>query len=332
MIQIGIIGAGRIAHVHARSVSAHPNAQLVVVSDPVEQAGKSLAQATGARWTASADELIADPEVQAIIICSPTPFHAEQILAAAKAGKPVLCEKPVAMDTETVDQLEKELEKLHLDPTVMIGFNRRFDPSFAKVHDLVTDGTIGKVEQVTIISRDPAAPPAEYIANSGGIFKDMTIHDFDMARFFLGEVTSVVAVGQNLDPALKETGDFDGAVITLMNDEGASATITNSRHCSSGYDQRLEVFGDKATVNADNVRPTTVTVSTGAATDSRDPYLDFFLTRYEAAYTAELNEFLAAIEEGRSPSPSLHDGRRALEIAEAAELSARSHSVVHMKN
>lgn len=328
MIKIGIIGAGRIAHVHARSVSAHPNATLVAITDPVEHAASALAQQTGARWTTSADELIADPEVEAIIICSPTPFHAEQILAGVKAGKPVLCEKPVAMDTDTVYQLEKNLEGL--DPTVMMGFNRRFDPSFAKIHDLVDDGTVGKVEQVTIISRDPAAPPPEYIATSGGIFKDMTIHDFDMARFFLGDITSVVAIGQNLDPALKDTGDFDGAIITLTNAEGTTATITNSRHCSSGYDQRLEVFGDRATVNADNIRPTTVSVSTGTATAAKDPYLDFFLTRYEAAYSAELDEFLAAITQGRKPSPDVTDGRKALEIAEAAETSARTGTIVHL--
>lgn len=326
MIKIGIIGAGRIAHVHARSVAAHPNASLVVVSDPAEQAASVLARAYNARWTLSADDVFADPEVDAVIICSPTSYHAEQILAAAQVGKPALCEKPVAMDIATVDQLEKDLEGL--DPVVMMGFNRRFDPSFAQMQDLVVDGTIGKVEQVTIISRDPAAPPVEYIASSGGIFKDMTIHDFDTARFFLGDIVTVVAIGQNLDPALKDTGDYDGAVITLTNAEGATATITNSRHCASGYDQRLEVFGDRGTLNADNVRPTTVRLSTDSSTDAQDPYLDFFLTRYEAAYSAELSAFLEAIESGRAPSPGLTDGRKALELAEAAEKSARTGTIV----
>lgn len=326
MIKIGIIGAGRIAQVHARSVSAHPDATLVVISDPIEQAAASLAARYGARFTVSADDVLTDPEVDAVIICSPTPFHPEQILAAVKAGKPVLCEKPVAMDIETVDQLEKDLEGLN--PVVMIGFNRRFDPSFQKIHELAANGTVGKVEQVTIISRDPAAPPVEYIASSGGIFKDMTIHDFDTARYFLGDVVSVVAIGQNLDPALKDSGDFDGAIVTLANAEGATATITNSRHCASGYDQRLEVFGDRATVNADNVRPTTVRVSTSDLTDAQDPYLDFFLARYEQAYTNELSEFLSAIAEGREPSPTIEDGRKALIIAEAAEKSARTGTII----
>ena len=328
MIKIGIIGAGRIARVHTRAVAAHPNATLVVVSDPVEEAGTALAQEYGARWTSNAEDVIADPEVDAVIICSPTPFHAEQILAAARAGKPVLCEKPVAMDVETIDQLEKDLEGL--DPVVMIGFNRRFDPSFAQIHDMVSDGTIGKVEQVTIISRDPALPSLDYIATSGGIFKDMTIHDFDTARFFLGDITSIVAIGQHLDPIMKDTGDYDGVVITLTNAAGATATITNSRHCASGYDQRLEVFGDRGTLNADNIRPTTVRLSTDTSTDAQDPYLDFFLTRYEAAYSAELSEFLSAIESGRAPSPSIADGKKAQLLAEAAEESARTGTIVRL--
>lgn len=321
-MRIGILGAGRIAKVHARSIAAHPGASVAMIADPCEDAARELADAHGARHTADPGEVINDLEVDAVIICSPTPLHAEQILASAKVGKPVLCEKPIAMDTETIDKLFADLEGP--DPQVMLGFNRRFDPSFAKVRRLVDDGVIGKVEQVTIISRDPAAPPREYLASSGGIFKDMTIHDFDMARFFLGDIATVFAVGQNLDPELADSGDFDGAIITLTNADGVTATITNSRHCSAGYDQRLEVFGDKATVNADNIRETTVQVSTGEATDAKDPYLDFFLERYDAAYRLELAEFIDAVENKRTPSPTLKDGAAALAIAEAAEKSART--------
>lgn len=230
------------------------------------------------------------------------------------------------METPAVNELLSQLEGLN--PLVMLGFNRRFDPSFATMHAMVSDGAVGDVEQVTIISRDPAAPPAEYIASSGGIFKDMTIHDFDTARFFLGDIVSVVAVGQNLDPALADTGDFDGCVITLTNADGATATITNSRHCASGYDQRLEVFGNKGMLNADNLRPTTVRRSDGNVTDAQDPYLDFFLSRYEAAYTNELGEFLTAITQNRMPSPSIADGAAALRLAEAAEESARTGRIV----
>lgn len=325
-MRIGLIGAGRIANVHARSLHQTDDATLVAVTDPNDEACNQLATRYGLKRHESAESMFADDEIDAVVICSPTPQHIEHILGATRAGKPALCEKPVAMETSSVLKLNKELEGL--DPIVMLGFNRRFDPSFARVHELVEGGAVGKVEQVTIISRDPAAPPREYIATSGGIFKDMTIHDFDMARFFLGDIVTVAAIGQNLDPELADTGDFDGAVITLTNSDGAAATIVNSRHCASGYDQRLEVFGCSGTIEADNLRPTTVRVSGKDATASLDPYLDFFLTRYEAAYARELAEFLAAIEEGRSPSPNIEDGAKALRIAEAAEESARTGTIV----
>lgn len=326
MIRIGLVGAGRIAQVHARTIAAHPEAELVLVGDPYEPAVTALAQKYGARYCLDPDEVFTDDDVDAVIICSPTPMHVDHILKAAKAGKPALCEKPVAMETETVKKLVEELKGI--EHTTMLGFNRRFDPTFAKMHQLVSQGVVGNVEQVTIISRDPAAPPKDYIAVSGGIFKDMTIHDFDTARFFLGDIVSVFAVGQNLDPDLVDTGDFDAAVITLTNAEGKTATITNSRHCSSGYDQRLEVFGDKATLNGENLRADQIRVSNGQYTDAKSVYLDFFLERYEEAYASELAEFFAAIKEKRAPSTSIDDGAKALAIAEAAELSARTGKVV----
>ena len=328
MLRIGLIGAGRIAHVHARSVSSNPDATLSIVADVVLDAAQSLADTYGARATQDIDSVFTDDQVDAVIICSPTPLHVDHIVKAAQAGKPALCEKPVAMDSAAVEELHQRLEGL--DPLVMMGFNRRFDPSFHAIHDIVENGGIGDLEQVTIISRDPAAPPKSYIAVSGGIFKDMTIHDFDTARYFLGDIVSVSAVGQNLDPELADTGDFDGAVVTLVNARGTVATITNSRHCAPGYDQRLEAFGSTGVLNADNVRPTTVRRSTSEVTDAQDPYLDFFLTRYEQAYTHELNEFIAAIQEGRTPSPSIEDGVKALRLAEAAEQAARTGTVVSL--
>lgn len=328
MLKIGLIGAGRIGQVHARSVAAHPQASLSVVADVNLAGASSLASAYGARATDDIDSVFSAADVDAVIICSPTPLHVPHILAAARAGKPALCEKPVAMETAAVEQLRRDLEGL--DPQVMLGFNRRFDPSFRAIHQAVTAGEIGTLEQLTIISRDPAAPPKEYIAVSGGIFKDMTIHDFDMARYFLGDIVAVSAVGQNLDPDLADTGDFDGAVITLINAEGKSATITNSRHCATGYDQRLEAFGTDGALFADNVRATTVRRSTAAVSDAQDPYLDFFLQRYEAAYAAELGEFIAAVTEGRRPGPDIEDGAAALRIAEAAAESALSGAVVRL--
>ena len=326
MIRIGIIGAGRIGQVHARSVAGNPDTQLSVVADLNEDAAKAVADPQGARTTTDIDSVFTADDVDAVIICSPTPLHVPHILAAVEAGKPALCEKPVAMEMDAVNDLLAKLEGK--DYKVLMGFNRRFDPSFRKINDETNKGTIGQLEQLTIISRDPAAPPKEYIAVSGGVFKDMTIHDFDMARFFLGDIKSVVAIGQNLDPELADTGDFDGAVITLTNAEGHTATITNSRHCASGYDQRLEAFGTEGALFAENIRPTTVRLSNAEVTDAQEPYLDFFLERYEAAYEAELAELVAAINENRAPSPSVVDGAEALRIAEAAATSAKEGRIV----
>ncbi len=331
MIGIGLIGAGRIARVHARSVAQNPATRLALVGDVIAASAEEVATAYGARSTADVDAVFTDPDVDAVIICSPTPLHVDHIVAAARAGKPALCEKPVAMDLAAVDGLRARLAELDGPaPIVMMGFNRRFDPSFSAIHAAVAAGEIGPLEQLTIVSRDPSAPPKEYIAVSGGIFKDMTIHDFDMARFFLGDIATVSALGQHLDPELADTGDYDGAVITLTSAAGASATITNSRHCASGYDQRLEAFGTLGSLTADNVRPTTVRRNTAIVTEAQDPYLDFFLQRYEAAYANELNAFVDAVQSGVAPNPSIEDGAAALSVAEAAAESARTGAVIHL--
>ena len=331
MLRIGIIGAGRIGRVHARSVAAHPQAKLTLIADPMLDSAKEVAQAYGAEATSEANDVFASDNVDAIIICSPTPLHGDHIVAAAVAGKPALCEKPLAMDSESVAQIRERLEAQGTpNPQVMLGFNRRFDPSFSAIHEAVEAGEIGQLEQLTIISRDPDAPPKEYIAVSGGIFKDMTIHDFDMVRHFLGDIKTVTAVGQNLEPELADTGDFDGVVVTLQNEAGRSATITNSRHCASGYDQRLEAFGSEGALFAENIRPTTVRRSNKQVTDAQDPYLDFFLERYEAAYARELSAFIDAITDGRVPSPGIEDGAQALRLAEAAEKAAKEGVVVRL--
>ena len=322
MLRIAVIGAGRIGQVHAKTIAAHPRAELAVVCDPVEEAAVALAQSHGARSCARPEEVFADPEVDAVIVGSPTPFHIPHLLAAARAGKAVLCEKPIALDMKDVEAARAELEAVTVP--VMFGFNRRFDPSFAAVRAAVKAGRIGELEQLTIISRDPAAPPVDYIKVSGGIFRDMTIHDFDTARFFLGDIVEVYAAGQNLDPAIKDTGDFDAAVVTLRAASGAVATIINNRHCASGYDQRLEASGPKGALFAENIRPTTVRLSNAEVTDAQEPYLDFFLERYDDAYRLELSAFIEAVEEGTTPPTSIEDAVQALRLAEAATESARS--------
>ncbi|QDB79670.1 inositol 2-dehydrogenase [Georgenia wutianyii] len=320
MVRIAVIGAGRIGAVHAATVARHPRAELRVVHDPVGDAAARLAALHGARVAADVSDVHAAEDVDAVIVASPTPLHVEHVVGAVRAGKAVLCEKPVDLDLARVDAcLAAVAGQEH---RVMVGFNRRFDPTFAEVHARVAAGEIGPLEQLTIISRDPAPPPVGYLAQSGGIFRDMTIHDLDTARFFLGEIVEVHAVGQRLDPVVVAAGDLDGAVTTLVAASGAVATIVNSRHCATGYDQRLEAFGPRGTLEALNHTATAVRSSTATTSGAAGRYLDFFLQRYAEAYTRELDHFVDAVREGRAPSPSLADGRAALVLADAATRSA----------
>ena len=327
-MRIGIIGAGRISKVHARAVAAHPEAELVLVADPVLSAAQALVAQYGGRATDDPDQVLTGVDIDAVIICSPTTLHAQQVLTAVRAGKPVLCEKPVAATVAEARELEQALAGM--DARVMVGFNRRFDPSFAAAKAAALAGKLGEVEQVTITSRDPAAPSKEYIATSGGIFKDMSIHDLDMAQFLIGEIAQLSAVGMNMDPDLVETGDFDGAVVTLVSKTGKVATVINSRHCATGYDQRLEIFGQAGSAVVDNLRPTALALNTAEYSGAQDPYLDFFLDRYVEAYALELAAFIEAVQAGSPLSPSLHDGVVALELAAAAEQAARTNSTVFL--
>ncbi len=320
MVRFAVIGAGRIGAVHAATVARHPEAELRVVYDPVGDSAARLAALHGGRATEDLAEVYAADDVDAVIIASPTPLHVEQIIDSVRAGKAVLCEKPVDLDLARVDEcLEAVRGQEH---RVMVGFNRRFDPTFAEIHARVGEGEVGPVEQLTIISRDPAPPPVSYLAQSGGIFRDMTIHDLDTARFFLGEIVAVQAVGQQLDPAVAAAGDFDAAVTTLVAAGGAVATIINSRHCATGYDQRLEAFGPRGALEAVNHTATAVRSSTATSSGAAGAYLDFFLQRYAEAYSRELGHFIDCVREGRAPATTLADGRAALVLADAATRSA----------
>jgi myo-inositol 2-dehydrogenase/D-chiro-inositol 1-dehydrogenase len=321
MIRIAIIGAGRIGHVHARAVAAHPQAELVLVCDPFEKNARELSAQYGVRYCLDPAEVFAAGEVDAVIIGSPTRFHVDHILAAVRAGKKVMSEKPIALDLESAKRCIDELGDAA--DNVMMGFNRRFDPSFAEIHRRVADGEIGDLQQLIVISRDPAAPPAEYVAGSGGIFKDMTIHDFDTVRFFLGDIAEVTAVGTNVDEAIKAQGDFDQVLVTLKSADGRLATIVNSRSCAFGYDQRLEAFGADGMLSADNLTDTSVRKASATQTEAKSAVMDFFLTRYEDAYRIELGRFIEAATEGAPASPSVRDGYAALQLAEAASISAK---------
>ena len=241
------------------------------------------------------------------------------------AGRKVLCEKPIDLDVDQIDALWAEIAPRA--PFVMLGFNRRFDPTFREVHERVQAGEIGPIRALRVTSRDPQPPPAAYLAISGGMFRDMTIHDFDMARFFLGEIIEVQAMASsNQDPVFVEAGDHAQAVVSMRNRDGALCTIVNSRSCAFGYDQRLEAFGDLGSLEAGNLTATAVRASNARQTEAAGPALDFFLERYLPAYEAELAEFVAAIKEDRAPSVGFADGRAALVLAEAA-----AESVAHAR-
>jgi myo-inositol 2-dehydrogenase / D-chiro-inositol 1-dehydrogenase len=317
MIRFGVIGAGRIGKVHAATIAANPKAQLAYIADALPKTAEELAAKHGAK-VASIDDIMKAKDVDAVLIGSPTSFHAEQIQSASNAGKAIMCEKPVSLDVKTIQDTLKIVEKNK--STLMIGFNRRFDPHFADLEKRLRRGDVGTIEIVTVISRDPGPPPVEYIKGSGGIFRDMMIHDFDMARFLMGEEFVVVnALGAALvDKAIGEAGDVDTAAVQMQTKSGKIAVITNSRRATYGYDQRMEVHGSKGMAHAKNVHNTTVEVLSDAGY-VQDPIQNFFLERYSAAYANELNTFIAAVESGnRDPKPNGFDGLQAQILADAA--------------
>jgi len=316
-IRFGVIGAGRIGKVHARTIATNPKAKLSYIADALPKAAQDLANTHGAK-VATVDEIMKATDVDAVLIGSPTGFHAEQIQAASKAGKAIMCEKPVSL---SVAMIEETLKVVAANKSIlMIGFNRRFDPNFAELEGRIRRGDIGAIELVTVISRDPAPPPAEYVKGSGGLFRDMMIHDFDMARFLMGEEFIVVnALGAALvDKAIGTAGDVDTAAVQMQTQSGRIAVITNSRRATYGYDQRMEVHGSKGMIHARNVHNTTVEVLDQSGYQA-DPIQNFFLERYGAAYANELNTFIAAVESGhRDPRPNGFDGLQAQKLADAA--------------
>ena len=319
MIRFGILGAGRIGKVHAATIAASKGAKVAFVADAMAKAAADLAASVGAK-TAGVEEIIASKDVDAILIATPTGTHADLIEAASNAGKAILCEKPVSLSVERIEKCLKVVEKNKSN--LMIGFNRRFDPNFANLQSRIRNGDIGNVELATIISRDPAPPPAEYVKGSGGLFRDMMIHDFDMARFLVGEEFVVVhALGSALvDKAIGEAGDVDTASVQMQTASGKIAVITNSRRATYGYDQRMEVHGSKGMLRAGNVHNTTVELANGDGFKG-DPVLNFFTERYGAAYANEVNSFIDGIAKGVSSRPNGHDGLQAQKLADAATKS-----------
>ena len=326
-IRIGLIGTGRIGQVHAATVAASANAELTWVCDVFVEGAEKTAAQYGGKVTADPSVVFASGEVDAVIVASPTSTHVDLISQAIDAGVHVLCEKPIDLDITRVDALRAKAATATVK--IALGFNRRFDQQFSEIQKRVAAGEIGNLEQVTIISRDPAPAPKAYLEVSGGIFRDMTIHDFDMARFFVPNITEVTAVGANsFSDDIKSIGDFDSVVVTLKGANNELISITNSRHASYGYDQRLEAFGSKGALLATNVAPTTVKLYNDSVVEARAPYMEFFLERYAYAYSHELEQFILSIANGEVLNPTFEDGRAALILADAAQLSAETGKTV----
>ena len=321
-LSVGLIGAGRIGTLHAEHLSRRiPRATLAMVTDIDADAAKRCAERCGApRVSSDSRDVLADPDIQAVVISSPTDTHARIIEEAAAAGKHIFCEKPIDHDLETVDRALGAVERAGV--LFQIGFNRRFDAEFRRVREAVAGGEIGEPHFVHIISRDPAPPPIEYIEKSGGLFLDMTIHDFDMARFLVGgDVDEIYAVGDvRVDPAIGAAGDLDTAVVMLKFSSGVIGTIDNSRRAVYGYDQRVEVFGSGGSIRTENRFPNTVTLC-GEKSVRRDLPLHFFMERYAESYLEEMTQFVDAVLDG-TPSPvDGSDGRVPVVMARAARKS-----------
>ena len=320
-VRFGLLGAGRIGRVHAKAITGDAKAQLVAVSDAMPAAAQAIADQYGCDIR-TIEAIETSKDIDAVVICTPTDTHADLIERFAHAGKAIFCEKPIDLNVDRVRACMKVVADTK--SKLMVGFNRRFDPHFMAVRAAIDAGKIGAVEMVTITSRDPGAPPPAYIKVSGGIFRDMTIHDFDMARFLLGEdITTVYATGSVLvDPEIGKLGDFDSASVVLTTATGKQCMISNSRRATYGYDQRIEVHGSKGMIAAENQRPISIELA-NADGYTRPPLHDFFMTRYTEAYAAEIAAFIAVVAGGASPSPSGADGLAALVLAEAALQSVR---------
>ena len=330
MLNVALLGAGRIAGVHAAAITTHPGSRLVAVSDINAAAAEKLAATYGAAVRAT-DAILSDPSIDAVLIATSTDTHSDLIERATAAGKAVLCEKPVDLSLARAQACQKAVAGN--GRPVMIGFNRRFDPSFATLKAALDGGEIGKAELLSITSFDPAPPPVAYVKVSGGLFRDMMIHDFDMANFIMGDAPVMVsAVGTSIvDPAIGQAGDVDTAVVTMTYADGRIAVIKNSRRAVYGYDQRLELLGSAGLLQAQNMLENTVVKSTAAGVTGAKPTY-FFLERYMPAYKAEWAAFVAAVSGGGTVPVTLADGVAALAMAEAATRSVATGLPVAMSS
>ncbi len=317
-IVLGAAGAGRIGKLHADNILGMPGVRLKLIADPYMD--EDWARSRGLRTTPDPEDLFSDPAIEGILIFSPSSLHAGQITAAARAGKHIFCEKPIALDPDHIRQALLAVDSAGVK--LQVGFNRRFDPELQRVKQAVDDGEIGAIHLIRITSRDPAPPPLEYLQTSGGLFLDMTIHDFDMVRYLSGsEVDEVYATGAVLvDPAIGEAGDIDTAVTTMRLSNGALAVIDNSRRAAYGYDQRLEVFGSRGSITAGNLTATRTILTTAQGVVADKP-LYFFLERYRESFRVEMEEFIRSIRDDHPPPVGGRDGLNSILIGLAARAS-----------
>lgn len=329
-LNVGIIGAGRIGQVHAKSITYHiPQAKIVAISDIYYEGAEKVAESLGIP-NAYEDyhEILNNPEIDAVLICSSTDTHADIAVEAAEAGKHIFCEKPVDLTVAKIKKVIAAVEKAGVK--LQIGFNRRYDHNFAEIKRLANDGKLGKLQTIKITSRDPEPPSIDYVKVSGGIFLDMTVHDFDMARFIGGEVEEVYAnAAVTVDEAIGEAGNVDTALIALKFKNGAIGVIDNCRKACYGYDQRLEVFGTGGQASAANDTPTNVSYinENGNMTDKP---LYFFLERYMQSFTDEMTEFINAVQNDELTKTTVNDGLEALRLGLAAKLSVKEHRPVKL--
>jgi myo-inositol 2-dehydrogenase/D-chiro-inositol 1-dehydrogenase len=332
LLSVGIIGAGRIGKVHAETLTFRvPQAAAVAIADLNRSMAQDVTARCGiARVAADAEEILSDSKIDAVMICSPTDTHADLVVRAAQAGKHIFCEKPIDHSLAKIDRALAAVQKAGVK--LQVGFNRRFDANFARVRKAVTTGEVGTPHLMHIISRDPGPPPISYIKVSGGIFLDMTIHDFDMARFLIGdEVESVYTTAAvRVDPEIGKAGDLDTALIVMQFKSGVIATIDNSRKAVYGYDQRVEILGSAGMISTGNCYPNQAILSTAAAVQ-RDLPLNFFMERYTESFVGEVQSFVTAVLEDRPTEVTGMDGRIAVVMGLAARKSYDERRLVRLE-
>lgn len=332
MLNIAVLGCGRIGRMHAANVALHPKARLAAVYDVHGPSAEAVASEHGVTPAPSDAEIFASSDIDAVLVATVTETHADYIEKAVEAGKPVLCEKPIDLDLARVNRCAQAVRDKGVP--IQIGFNRRFDPGHRAARDAMLAGEIGDLHQVVITSRDPGMPPRSYYESAGGLLRDMTIHDFDLARFMLDdEPVEVFAVGGRLiDPTLMdELDDLDTAMIVMRTADGKQCHINNSRTSAYGYDQRVELLGTQGMLLSDNRKPHEMRRFSDARVEASEPYLHFFIERYQQAFMAEIGAFVDAIEAGTPTEVGFEDGRRALILAEAAYRSIAEQRLVRVE-